>query len=271
LVIASPDWETHIQDLRTTFARAREVQLQFSLKKAQFVQESLRILGSIIHRDGSVSPDPSKTAALERMPYPKDVHEVRVFLGMINYYRHFIPNCSDMCVPLHRLLKRNAVFDFNSECVTSFEDLRNSLLSPQVLVQPDPSLPYIVATDASDYAIGAVLSQVQYGEERPIAFYSKSLNEVEGRWAAVEKELFAIVAAIKFWRQYLLGTPFILYTDCQALSWALKLNAPAGKLARWSMLLQEYSFEVIHRPGVRNQNADTFSRLPMSDRSELDI
>jgi hypothetical protein len=268
LTIASSSWEQHLRDLRMVFERAAAHGLQFALKKAQFVREELKILGSIVRRDGTVVPDPSKTVALAAMPAPRSVHEVRVFLGMVNYYRHFVPNCSEWCIPMQTLLRRNVPFVWSEECQEVFDRLKTALLSPKVLAQPDPDIPFVLATDASDYAIGAVLSQIRDGMEHPIAFYSKTLSEVERRWPAVEKEVYAIVASVQHWRQYLLGRPFSLFTDCQALSWALRLTAPAGKLARWSMLLQEYRYTVHHRPGVRNQNADALSRLPQNSNDE---
>lgn len=268
LTIFSSTFAEHLMHLRAVFTRAREYSLQFKLSKAQFLRAAMRILGSIIKPNGTVMPDPQKTNALVNMPYPKNVNEVRVFLGMINYYRRFILACAEHCTSLQHLLRKGVDFNFSDECKQSFDYLRNSLLDPKVLVQPDRDQPFILATDASDYAVGAVLSQMREGVEHPVAFFSKSLLPVECRWAAVEKEVFAIVAAVKFYRHYLLGNHFTLYTDCQALTWALRLTAPAGKLARWTLLLQEYSYDVQHRMGIKNQNADNASQSENNSRTQ---
>ena len=149
----------------------------------------------------------------------------------------------------------------NNEQQDAFEMLKQALVSYPILNQPNMSKPFILFTDASGYCMGAVLSQKDdEGREHPIAYISKKFKDAEIYWTVSEKECFACVWAIKKFRIYLLGQKFTIVTDHSALSWLMNLKDPNGRLARWSIYLQAYEFEIIHRKGLIHANADTLSR-----------
>ena len=162
--------------------------------------------------------------------------------------------------PLHRLTEKTAQFDWSDECQATFEELRQRLITAPVLAFPDYSRSFILDTDASDTGIGAVLSQLDdSGAERVVAYASRSLTRPERRYCVTRKELVAVTYFIQHFRPYLLVT---LKTDHGSLTWLSRFKEPEGQLARWLEKLQEYDFEIIHRPGKRHQNADALSRIP---------
>ena len=164
--------------------------------------------------------------------------------------------------PLHRLTEKTASFQWTKECQDSFDTLRNKLVSAPVLTFPDYSKQFILDTDASDTGIGGVLSQVQDGEERVVAYASRSLSKAERRYCVTHIELLAVVHFTKNFRPYLLGHHFLLRTDHGSLMWLQNFKEPEGQLARWLEKLQEFDFEIVHRRGRKHTNADALSRLP---------
>jgi hypothetical protein len=144
----------------------------------------------------------------------------------------------------------------------SFNELKNRLCTAPILSLPDFSVPFIVYTDASDYGLGAILSQRRAEHECVIAYASRTLTPAERNYSTTEKECLAIVWTVNYWRPYLLGKAFDIVTDHQSLTWLQGLKEPKGRLARWILALQEYEFEIKHRPGKQHENADTLSRFP---------
>lgn len=147
-------------------------------------------------------------------------------------------------------------FEWGPDQQGAFETLRNALASDTVLAYPDFTEPFILATDASGTALGAVLSQRQHGRERPIAFASRQLNKSEANYSVTERELLAVIWATKLFRCYLLGRQFTLITDHAALRWMLSLRDPSSRLTRWALRLSEFEYKVEHKPGKDHRNAD---------------
>ena len=191
---------------------------------------------------------------------------MREFLGFTRYYRRFVPDYSTVAQPLVRLLGKDCKFKWTDACQDAFKALRALLIKAPVLAFPKEDLPYIVDTDASDYGIGGVLSQCIEGTEHVIAYYSKSLNPAQQKYCTTRRELLAVVATLDHFKGYVWGPKFVVRTDHAALVWLKNLKNIQGMLARWLAKLQQFHFEIIHRPGTQHGNADGLSRCPQCER-----
>ncbi|GAQ93675.1 hypothetical protein KFL_017990010 [Klebsormidium nitens] len=204
---------------------------------------------------------------------PINVSEVRAFLGMVGYYRHFVANFSRMAKPLHHLTKLGTAFEWSPEQARAFAALKKALCTAPILVRPNPVKPFIVDTDYSTDGIGAALSHLDDdGKEHPIAFASRSLHGTEVNYSTTDGELLAMVWAItvKF-RPYLYGGPtFTCRVDQNPLIYLHQQRNLTGRLARWHMKLMEYNFTVVHRAGRIHSNVDPLSRHPTHDPPEED-
>ena len=184
-------------------------------------------------------------------------------MGFASYYRRFIKDFAVVAKPLHRLTEKGAQFKWTAECERAFQQLRNLLTSTPVLAHPDFNRPFILDTDASDTGVGAVLSQVdEEGRERVVAYASRLLSKPERNYCVTRRELLAVVTFVKHLHPYLLGRRFCLHADHGSLKWLRNFKDPEGQLARWLEVLQQFDFEVVHRPGRKHINADALSRIP---------
>ena len=231
------------------FRRLLQAGLKLKPEKCVLLQKSVKFLGHVVSKDG-VSTDPDKTRAVADWPVPTSVSEVRSFLGLCSYYRRFVKDFATIAAPLNALTRKNARFVWSSDAQSSFEALKVALTSPPVLAMPQDQGEFIVDTDASNTSIGAVLSQVQAGEERVVAYASRALDRREQNYCVLRRELLAIVFFLKHYKQYLLGREFRVRTDHAALTWLRKTPDPIGQQARWLEVLEEFNFTVEHR-GVR--------------------
>ena len=180
---------------------------------------------------------------------------IKQFLGLVEYYRRFISDFSKIAKPLTELLKKSEPFKWVLAQQQALETLRDKICSEPLLQYPDFTKPFLVTTDASNYAVGAVLSQGSIGEDLPIAFASRSLNKAETNYSTIEKEFSAIVFAVGHFRPYLFGRTFSIITDHRPLAWLHGLKDPVFRLARWKIKLSEFDYEIIYKPGRTNSNA----------------
>ena len=233
------------------------------------MQTSVEYLGHRIDAEG-VHPTDERLRAVRDMARPENRKQLRSFLGAINYYAKFIPHLQSTCAPLHRLTRNDTPWQWTSEHDVIFTRLKERLTSSDTLVHYDDSEQLVIATDASDIGLGAVLMhRFPDGSERPIAFASRLLSDCEQRYAAIDKEALAIIYAVndKF-QQYVMGRRFILKTDHRPLERLLgaKTQLPklaAGRLARWAMTLSMYDYEIMYHDAGSNTQADMLSRLPV--------
>ncbi|KAF4649166.1 hypothetical protein FOZ61_001663, partial [Perkinsus olseni] len=270
ILVFSPDAETHEDHLRQVFARLRAWGLTLSAEKCEFGCPAVPYLGHIFDGSG-MRPDPTKVEAILRWPRPCNVAEIRSFLGLADYYRNFVPNFSDVARPIQRL-----VSEVGSETVPldtyggeeqekSFRALKLRLAALPFLAYPDFDAPFELYTDASDYAIGAVLMQ----DGRPLGFFSRTLTGSQLNWHTYEKEAYGILQALIHFQHYHIGYPLTVtvYTDHEPLTWLAK--AGSKKLERWLLAMQAYSFTVKYVPGKKNVCADALSRIRRLDDKAL--
>jgi hypothetical protein len=207
--------------------------------------------------------DEAKIKSVMDWPVPKSPHDIQVFLGFANFYRRFIMNYSKITKPLTKLLQKESIFEWNQDAQDSFIKIKNSFKENQLLAHPDSSKPYILETDASEYAIGGVLSQYDNDKNlRPVAFYSRQLDKAERNYEIYDKELLAIIDCFKEWRHFLQGATHqvTVLTDHKNLQYFMSSRQLTRRQARWSLFLSEFEFILTHRPGNRNQKADHLSR-----------
>ena len=215
--------EDHQNDVRAVLQALRHTGLTVKESKCTFSEPRIKLLGYVVSGEG-ISPDPDKTSALRDMPAPTNVREVRRFLGMAGYYRQLIPMFSHHAAPLVHLTRKHSRFHWTRECQIAFDHLRDVLTSPSIMAHPRIEDPYKLYTDASLYAVGAILTQTDHdGIERPIQYVSKTLSETQQRWSAIEREAFAVVHALKVLRPYLYGAKFEIFMQVNAAALARPL------------------------------------------------
>lgn len=266
IIVFSSTFEEHLSRLRTVFTRLRQAGLKLKPRKCKLLCSLVRFLGHVVSDQG-VATDPEKIRVVAEWPRPTDVAGVRSFLGLAGYYRRFVKDFASVARPLNRLLEKSQQFCWGSGEEVAFEHLKHALTTAPVLSFPNLQQPFIVDTDASDYGLGAVLSQVdpESGLERVVCFASRTLNRAERRYATTRKEMLAVVWALKVFRAYLLGSRFLVRTDHNSLVWLMKFKEPPGQVARWIETLAEYDFVIEHRPGRQHSNADALSRRAATD------
>ena len=259
VVIYANSLKDHNERLIEIFQRLREHNLKLKPSKCDFLRKECLYLGHIITSNG-IKPDPSKIECVANFPIPKNQKHVKSFLGLVGYYRKFIKNFAKVSKPLTKLLQKDTVFKWDNTCDNSFQTLKHSIISPPVLQYPDFTKPFIITTDASNFAIGAILSQGEINKDRPIAFASRTLNKAEQNYSTTEKELAAIVWAVKHFRPYVFGTKFKIVTDHKPLQYVFNIKDPGSRLTRFRLKLEEYNYEIIYKAGKINTNADALSR-----------
>ncbi|KAJ8356082.1 hypothetical protein SKAU_G00188760 [Synaphobranchus kaupii] len=274
ILITGETEEEHLQNLNATLQRLEEYGLRVRRSKCEFFQSSVEYLGHVIDSEG-LHKAPSKTKAIMEAPAPQNVSQLRSYLGLLNYYGKFIPNLSSQLRPLHQLLCHGSAWQWTPQCEAAFVQTKKALLESDVLTHFDPALPIQLACDASPYGVGAVISHIlPNGEERPIAFASRTLSHAESNYAQIEREALGIVFGVRKFHQYLFGRKFILLTDHRPLTkiFGSHTGIPslaAGRMQRWALLLSAHDYEIRYRKAELHANADGLSRLPLPvDRAE---
>lgn len=265
ILLASKTFEEHLNLLDRVLERMRSRKLKLKLKKAAFCQKELKYLGHIITEHG-YAPSPENTARLVNYPSPTNLRELQRIVGLLSYYRRHVRDFSKHAAPMLALTRKGRKYEWTEECERSLRFLIERVTSSPILRFPlmDGKSPFTLTTDASGISVAAALAQIQDGVEHPIAFFSKSLNDAERRWASAEMEVAAIVTGINAFRQYLLGNKFTVYTDNAACVHILKKANLSPKLYRWAAIVQEYDMVVKHKQGKQNTVCDALSRVRVS-------
>ena len=272
ILIYSKTLEEHEQHLRAVLKRLADQQLYGKLSKCQFARQEVEFFGHYVGRRG-IRMVEGKVTAVEKWPKPACQKDVEMFLGLAGYYRRFILNFSKIASPLSELCgtlskcKKGAtkkppkkLFVWGKEQQHAFESLKEAVTRAPCLAIPDPKKDFIVHTDASGYATGAVLMQKFEEGFRPIAFLSKKMGKAERNYPVHEQELLAILNALKAWRHYLGGRPFTILTDHQSLQYVESSAMATPRQMRWATWLSEFEFSIKYVPGIVNTVADALSR-----------
>lgn len=264
VLVYSNNLKEHEKHVKMVLQKLRDVNLYAKLEKCHFDCDTVEFLGYNVSPSG-ISMDCSKVGSIRDWQIPKSVKGVQCFLGFANFYRSFIKDYSRIATPLITLTKKDKRFEWTREANNAFIELKQAFTSAPVLAHADPNKPFIMETDGSDFAVGAVLSQQGLdGILHPVAFYSRKLSPAEINYEIYDKELLAIVAAFEHWRNYLYGAahPVKVYTDHRNLLYYTTTRKLNRRQARWSIFLAEFDFVITFRPGNKQGKPDALSRRP---------
>lgn len=263
IIIFSTSLQEHIANLKLVFQKLRECKFKIQLDKSEFLRKDVEFLGHVITPQG-IKPNPKKIHAIQNFPIPRTVKEIKSFLGLLGYYRRFIKNFAKITKPFTKCLKKGEKIEHNDEFKKAFSLCKTILCNDPILQYPDFEKPFNLTTDASNVAIGAILSQGTIGKDLPVAYASRTLNPAETNYSTIEKELLAVVWAVKYFRPYLFGRKFEIVTDHKPLQWLFNIKDPDSRLVRWKLKLLEYDYEIVYKKGKQNTNADALSRIELN-------
>lgn len=262
LLVTSQSIEEGLDKLERVLQLLRSSHLTLNLEKCDFFQTRINYLGYEICSDG-IRPGVAKIKAVMDFAIPKNVHEVRQFVGLTSYFRRFIQNYSLIAKPLTILTKKNTPWSFGEPQLTAFNELKSKLTTRPVLALYDPQAELEIHTDASKVGIGAILMQrVNLDKLHPIVYYSRQTSSDESKLHSYELETLAVVCALNRFRVYVLGKTFKVVTDCAAIRSTMIKKDLIPRVARWYILMQEYDFIVEHRDGAKMSHVDALSRNP---------
>lgn len=268
IIIFSTSLQSHLVDIAKVLQTLKEANLKIQCDKSDFLRKEVEFLGHVVTTEG-VRPNPRKVEAVKNWPLPRTPKELKSFLGTVSYYRRFIPRFAHVAKPLTSKLRGNAKsFEITPDFKKAFETLKKVMATDLLLAYPNFDLPFILTTDASNVAIGAVLAQSVDEKERPIAYLSRTLSKAEENYSATAKELLGIYFAAKTFRPYLYGREFIIYTDHEPLTKELKLTDATGRVTRQRLYLEQFDFKIIYKKGKQNVVADGLSRI---QKQELNL
>ncbi|GJU89031.1 putative nucleotidyltransferase, ribonuclease H [Tanacetum coccineum] len=253
-----------LANLDRMLARCEETNLVLNWEKCHFMVKEGIVLGHKISGAG-IEVDRAKIDVIAKLPYPTNVKGVRSFLGHAGFYRRFIKDFSMISKPMTQLLMKDAKFDFSDDCKKAFNILKEKLTTAPIIISPDWNAPFELMCDASDFAVGAVLGQRIDGKFKPIYYASKTLNNAQEHYTTTEKELLAVVFSFDKFRQYLILSKTVVYTDHSALKYLFSKEDAKPRLIRWVLLLQGFDIEIKDKKGAENLAADHLSRLENPD------
>ena len=252
ILIYSEDMESHQQHVREVLHHLQLHGLFAKPEKCEFHSDSVEYLGYRLSPEG-----------FSDWPEPRKVKDIQSFLGFANFYRQFIFNYSDIVVPLTRLTRKDAPWNFSEDCRRSFNALKHAFTTAPILTHFIPDTPIIVETDASDYAVAGILSiTCTDGEICPVAYYSRTLTAPELNYDTHDKELLAIFKAFRNWRHYLegSGSPIDIVTDHKNLEYFSTSKVLSRQQAWWSKFLSQFNLVIRFRPGKLGTKPDALTR-----------
>jgi transposase InsO family protein len=268
ILIATRTPEEHLERLQQVFDCLRDANLKIKSCKCQFFEVEIKFLGRVIS-EGTIKPDVEAVRPIKEMASPVNVAQLRSFLGLTGYYREFVKGYADIVAPLSRLLRTSVQWQWTEGCEEAVQALKEGLISVPILQLPTEDGEYVLDTDASEVALGAVLHQWQFLDgvwKLPVISYgSKTLNSAQRRYSVSRREMLAILTFVEKFACHLAGRTFTVRTDCSSLVWLMNYAWENNALAtRWIARLQGFSFKVIHKLRNKNQAADALSKLPQA-------
>jgi len=269
-----------MRNLEAVVQRLDEYELRLRRNKCEFFKDKVSFCGHDIDAQG-LHKSENKIEAVLLAPAPTDVSQLRAFLGLVNYYGKFLPNLSTVLQPLHQLLEKNRKWEWNVICKRAFQEVKRLVTSEEVLTHYDPRKPLRLACDASPVGLGAVFSHVmENGNERPIAYVSRTLNAAEKNYSQIDKEALALVWGAKHFHNYVFGRNFTLITDHKPLVSIFNpgesiATTTAGRMQRYALFLSGLMYDIEYKSTKAHGNANSLSPLPLnvkhdSDESEKD-
>lgn len=268
ILIFSKTFSEHINYLNQLLEAIMKEGFRLKFTKCTFAADSVKYLGHII-QNNTIRPIKDNLISIRNFPTPKTQKNIRQFLGKINFYNEYIPKSALILDPLHNLLRKGQSFIWSEECQKSFEKIKQLLCSQPILEIFDRDLPINIHTDACLQGVGAILKQTQTdGKEKPVAYFSKKLNESQKRKKAIYLECLAIKEAVKYWQYWLIGKPFTVYSDHKPLENLNIKSRTDEELGDLSYYLSQYEFKIKYSPGKENLEADCLSRNPVLESNE---
>jgi len=258
-------FEQHLENVERVFQRLRMANLKLKPSKCRLFQERVTFLGHVVSSRG-IEPDPDKISCIATWPEPKNLTELRSFLGLASYYKNFVEGFGETAKPLYGLTKRGVHFKSDECHRRAFENLKTCLCSAPVLTTPTAKGKFVLDVDASMYGAGAILHQYQNGVLRVISYASRQFNTAERAYCTTRQELAAVVFGLKRFRQYLLGRRVLVRSDHAALTYLRRTKKPVAQQARWLDFVEQFDITVQHRSGSAHRAADALSRRPCETR-----
>ena len=260
LLVYSQTPAEHLEHLEKVFLKLRSDGIKLKPKKCDLFQTQVNYLGHVLDKTG-IRPNPKKLEAVRDWERPKAVTQVRSFTAFCNYYRKFLKNFAEVAKPLYRLTSKGVKFTWGKEHEDAFHLLKTRLLRAPILAFWNFRHRFVIDTDASETALGAVLSQKIDAEERPIAFESRDSSKTEVNCATLKREALGILQATDWFRSYIYGSQCIVRTNYARLQWLFRQNAD-GKTFRMIQKMQKYNYRKVHRQGEKHCKADGLNRRP---------
>uniref|UniRef100_A0A5S6QMM6 RNA-directed DNA polymerase n=1 Tax=Trichuris muris TaxID=70415 RepID=A0A5S6QMM6_TRIMR len=274
ILITGPNEEEHDKRLEQVLEVLETNGLRLRKEKCHFATKEMEFLGFRVTKKG-IHPTEEKLAAIKEAPPPADLKQLQAFLGLLNFYSAFLPRKATVLEPLHRLLDATAKsnWHWSDKEQAAFDAAKKLLTTGSVLAHFDGSKPLLLACDASDYGLGAVLSQVEEGQEKVVAYASRTMSKTERNYAQIDKEALALMYGVKKFHQYLFGRHFTALTDHKPLLGLLATGKPTPavmttRMLRWRLLLTAYDVRLVYRSGKAMGHADGLSRLPLPDERD---
>ena len=270
IIVSGKTPEEHLYNLNEVLQRLESAGLHLKQEKCSFCLPEVDYLGHTISAKG-LKPSLAKVRAITEVSQPTNVTQLKAFLGLVNHYAKFLPDLATKLAPLYKLLRQDAKWEWLDQQEQSFQEVKQLLSTPNILVHFDDRKPIVVACDASPFGIGAVLSHIlEDGTEHPVAYASRSLSPAERRYSQLDKEALAIVFSVEKFHRYIFGRKFLLYSDHKPLihifgeSKSVPVMASA-RLQRWALTLSSYTYSIKHKSGKSQGNVDALSRLPLPE------
>lgn len=270
LYIMSSSIEEHIKNIKSVFSRLREINLKLNPDKSKICYKSLKVLGHWVSEEG-ISPLPENVEAVLKLPVPKNVTELKRFLGATSYYRKFIPCLSKRAYPLTQLTRKDAKFEWTEAHQKSFEDLRDCLIKKPILMHYNDEKETYILTDACAIGIGGCLAQKDFdGVIKPVAYVSRRLTNSEENWPASHLEMLAVTYCINHFRSLIINDYFTVHTDHASLQYYKNIKEPNSRLAKLAAKLAQYNFDIVYKPAKSLLLVDALSRAPIDKTIEPD-
>lgn len=271
ILVFSRTADEHLMHLENVFSKFREANLTIKLRKSAFGRKEVMFVGYVVTSEG-ISIDPSRVTAIEEMSAPRNVRELRGFLGMINYDRRFCENFADLTAPLLHLLKKGIKWQWGVQEDEAFGKIKKAYLEATMVAHIDFEKRFYIQADSSSFGLGSCLYQMsEDGSRNVIAYGSRTLHGAELRYTVTEKEALAIVHALQKWRVFVLGKPLTIVTDHKALSYLLSAPMKTARLTRWALYVQEFDPEILYCKASENVVADRLSRSPIPVKATVRV